>query len=88
VVEVYNVNGSSLTIKTGPGGGEGTAIPDDDDLAARIAQQVANLITAFRAGHTITGLDPGYYRSYLRPVLCTLSDPDAARLMSELDRRL
>jgi len=48
---------------------------------------VAGLVKAFRAGHTITGLDPDYYRSYLRPVLRTFSDPDAAKLMSELDRR-
>jgi hypothetical protein len=64
------------------------ATPADDDQAAKIVQQAEKLVEAFRAGITITGLDPDYYKSYLRPVLRISSDPDAAELMSKLDRDL
>jgi hypothetical protein len=62
------------------------ATPGDDELAAKIAQQAANLVEAFRAGISITALDPDRYKSYLRPVLRTFSDPDAAELVRKLDR--
>jgi hypothetical protein len=58
----------------------------DDDLSAGIARQAQNLVEAFRLGHEIRDLDPDRYKSYLRPVLSTFSDPYAIQLMSKLDR--
>jgi hypothetical protein len=48
--------------------------------------QATKLVEAHRAGHFID-IDPSNYRSYVRPRLCTSSDPDAAALVRHLDQR-
>jgi hypothetical protein len=55
-----------------------------DDLEARLMAQATKLVEAHRAGHFID-IDPGLYKSYVRPRLCTSSDPDAAALVRHLD---
>jgi predicted phage terminase large subunit-like protein len=71
----------------GPHSTNSTVIPyDDDDPRVPVFRHAAKLIEAFRSGHTLTGLDSSYYHSYLRHVLLTFSDPDAAKLISFLDR--
>jgi hypothetical protein len=63
-----------------------TAQPDDDDLEARLTAGATRLIESYRAGHSID-LDGDYYKSYMRARLCAFSDPAAADLVRELDRR-
>jgi hypothetical protein len=56
-----------------------------DDLELRLMAQATKLVEAHRAGHFIE-IDPGHYKSYVRPRLCTSSDPDAAALVRHLDQ--
>jgi len=48
--------------------------------------QATKLVEAHRAGYFIE-IDPSNYRSYVRPRLCTFSDPNAAALVRHLDQR-
>jgi hypothetical protein len=57
-----------------------------DELEARLMASATKLVEGHRAGHFID-IDPSNYRSYLRPRLCTFSDPDAAALVRHLDQR-
>jgi hypothetical protein len=63
-----------------------TAQPDDD-WEARLAAAATELIGSYRAGNFIGLDDEGFYKSYIRPRLCLSSDPAAADLIRELDRR-
>jgi hypothetical protein len=58
----------------------------DDDPAVRWEECARNLVAAHRSGSYID-IGSDQYKSYIRGRLLASSDPDAARLLSELDRR-
>ncbi len=58
----------------------------DDDPAVRWEESARNLVAAHRSGSSID-IGSEQYKSYIRGRLLASSDPDAAKLLSELDRR-
>ena len=59
---------------------------EDDDPGARYDATTLKLVEAHRNGGQIE-INHDQYKYYFRPRLSALSDPDAAALVAELDKR-